>query len=336
MLIDEVTMTIKAGNGGNGAVHFIRNARTDRGGPDGGNGGNGGDIYFEGIDDIAVLRNFRFKKHVEAEAGVNGGRQNLYGRNGEDLFVKVPFGTIITETETGKRYTITRIVPRILLAKGGKGGRGNNEFKTATLQAPKFAEKGQPGQEKIVHLELKLIADIGLVGLPNAGKSSLLHAITNANPKIANYPFTTLEPNLGVMIVSHIEPTAKEFGKHLILADIPGLIEGASTGKGLGIKFLRHIERTKVLLHCIACDNDDLLKTYEVVRKELGQYNKTLLDKQEIILLTKTDLLDKKKLENKKKLFKGKQIFSVSIYDPQSLVDLQTNLKNLFLTSSNS
>jgi GTP-binding protein len=316
MLIDEVTISIKAGNGGNGAVHFIRNARTAKGGPDGGNAGNGGSVYFVGVDDIAALREFRFKKNLEAETGINGGRQNLYGRNGEDLLVKVPFGTIIIEEETGKRYTITRIVPKILLAKGGKGGRGNNEFKSATNQTPKYAEPGTPGEEKTLHLELKLIADVGLIGIPNAGKSSLLQELTNATPKIANYPFTTLEPNLGMMGT-------------IILADIPGLIEGASSGKGLGIKFLRHIERTKLLVHCIACDNTNILETYQTVRKELEEYNKEILSKPEIILLTKSDLVDEKELKEKMKLFKKQheKILIVSIYDDKSIKDLMHMLQ---------
>jgi GTP-binding protein len=319
MLIDDVTITIRAGNGGNGSAHFKRNAQTAKGGPDGGNGGNGGDVYFAGVDDIGALRTFRFKKKLEAETGINGGRQNLYGRNGENLFIKVPFGTILTDEETGKRHTITRIVPKILFAKGGKGGRGNNEFKTAVNQAPKFAESGGPGEEKIVHLELKLIADVGLIGLPNAGKSSLLQTLTNAHPKIANYPFTTLEPNLGMMGTT-------------VLADIPGLIEGASQGKGLGMKFLKHVERTKLLIHCIASDNEDVLQTYETVRKELEEYNKEILNKPEIILLTKNDLVDEKESEKKLKILKQKHkdVFSVSIYDEESIQRLAKILEKHF------
>lgn len=316
MLVDDVTITIKAGAGGNGSVHFKRNAQTAKGGPDGGNAGNGGAVYFQGVDDIGALRQFRFKKNLEAETGINGGRQNLYGRNGKDLYILVPFGTILTETTTGKRYTITRFVPQILLAKGGKGGRGNNEFKTSTNQTPYYAEPGEPGQEKEIRLELKLIADIGFIGLPNAGKSSLLQVLTNAQPKIANYPFTTLEPNLGMMGTT-------------ILADIPGLIEGASQGKGLGIKFLRHVERTKLLVHCIAIDTDDVVKTYETVRKELEEYNPAILDKPEVILVTKKDLADEKTLKQKMKLLKknAKSIFGVSIYDEDSIATLATILQ---------
>ncbi|HSW97291.1 MAG TPA: GTPase ObgE [Candidatus Saccharimonadales bacterium] len=319
MLIDDVTISIKAGKGGDGSAHLKRNAQTAKGGPDGGNGGNGGSVYFVGVDDIAALREFRFKKKLEAESGINGGRQNLYGRNGKDLQIKVPFGTIITEEESGKRYTITRIVPKILLAKGGKGGRGNNEFKNAINQTPKYFERGDPGEEKAVHLELKLIADIGFIGLPNAGKSSLLQELTNARPKIANYPFTTLEPNLGMMGT-------------LILADIPGLIEGASQGKGLGIKFLKHVERTKLLIHCIACDNENVLQIYETVRKELEEYNKEILKKPEIILLTKSDLVDEKEIHKKITLFKNinEKVYSVSIYDYDSIKRVAEILQEYF------
>ena len=221
-LIDDITITVKAGNGGNGAVHFKRNAQTAKGGPDGGNGGNGGNVYFQGIDDVLGLQEFQYKKVVQAENGINGGRQHLFGRNGKDLLVKIPLGTHITDLTTNETWEITDKITKILIARGGKGGRGNDEFKTATDQAPHYAEKGEPGQQRTLNLLLRIIADIGLIGLPNAGKSSLLKAVTNAKPKIGNYPFTTLEPNLGVME-----------GK--ILADIPGLIEGASKGKGLGI-----------------------------------------------------------------------------------------------------
>jgi len=316
MFVDEVTVIIKAGNGGDGSVHFKRNAQTAKGGPDGGNGGNGGSIYFEGIDDILSLSQFQFRKRIQAENGVNGGRQNLYGRGGKDTMVKVPFGTQITDTATGKTYTITKFVPKILLAKGGKGGKGNNEFKTATNQTPYYAEKGEKGEERQLQLELKLIADIGFIGLPNAGKSSLLKEMTNAKPKIGAYPFTTLEPNLGVM------------DRGVILADIPGLIEGASKGKGLGIKFLRHVERTKLLVHCIASDNENVLDIYHTLREELEKYNKKLLDKKEIILLTKKDLITENELKQKISLLQDKQkhILSVSIYDKKSLETLKSEL----------
>ncbi len=252
MLIDKVTITVKAGNGGNGAASFRRNAQTAKGGPDGGNGGNGGSVYFQGIDDILGLREFRFKKHLEAERGVNGAKQKLFGRNGMNLTIRVPTGTLVTNPQTNESFEITDTTAQILIAQGGVGGRGNTEFKSATNQTPWYAEKGTEGEEKILNLELRIIADVGLIGLPNAGKSSLLKALTHASPKIGNYPFTTLEPNIGMM-------------NNISLADIPGLIEGAYEGKGLGIEFLRHVEKTKLLIHCIDSTIDDLMKTYATV-----------------------------------------------------------------------
>lgn len=316
MLVDTVTITIKAGDGGNGSVHFKRNAQTAKGGPDGGNGGNGGNVYFQGIDDILGLQEFRYKKFLAAEDGIKGGRQNLFGRNGKDLVIRIPLGTLITSTTNDEVFEILDTATKILIAKGGVGGRGNNEFKTATDQAPHYAEKGTPGEEKTLHLELRLIADIGLIGLPNAGKSSLLNALTNANPKIGDYPFTTLEPNIGMF-------------NGVALADIPGLIEGASEGKGLGIQFLRHIEKTKLLIHCIDITSSDIFSSYTTIRKELGEYNKNILKKSEIILLTKSDMLSEKEIEDtikkvKKKL--KKEVFVISILDDKSLSLLSSQL----------
>lgn len=316
MLIDDITITIQAGNGGNGAVHFKRNAQTAKGGPDGGNGGNGGNMYAIGVDDILGLRAFQFKKNIQGESGVAGSRQNLFGRNGKDMMLHIPLGTQITDNETGETWEIADKDEKILLAKGGQGGRGNNAFKTATNQTPTYAEKGKPGQLRELHLELKLIADIGFIGLPNAGKSSLLNVLTNANPKIGNYPFTTLEPNIGVM-------------EHIILADIPGLIEGASAGKGLGIKFLRHVEKTKVLFHCIDSTDEHMQQSYQTVRKELEEYSTNLASKKEIIVLTKIDLIDIIQLESKLGLFKelDKQVIPVSIFDEKSLQVLQSSIR---------
>lgn len=312
MLVDDITITIKAGKGGDGAVSFRRTGQTPKGGPDGGNGGTGGNVYFQGIDDIEALRQFRFKKDLKAEDGVPGGRQNLYGRKGEDLILRIPVGTRITDLTKNNSIEIDDTETKVLIAKGGQGGRGNNEFKSATNQTPRYAEKGEPGEIKKLHLQLRLIAQVGLIGLPNAGKSSLLATLTNAQPKIGNYAFTTLEPNLGVM-------------DGITLADIPGLIEGASTGKGLGIQFLKHIEKTKLLIHCIDATVDNIRQTYDVVRKEFEQYNKTLLQKEEIIVLTKSDLLDDKTLRGKiKQLSKTKKpIYTVSVYNPESLSQLK-------------
>lgn len=327
MLIDDVTITIKAGNGGNGSAHFKRNAQTARGGPDGGNGGNGGDIYFQGVNDILLLSQFQYKKSLSSSEGIKGGRQNMYGKNGEDLIIKVPFGTRITDLTNNKQYEIND-ESKVFLAKGGKGGRGNNEFKTATNQAPKFAEPGGIGEEKKLRLELLLIADIGLIGLPNAGKSSLLQTLTNAHPKIGNYPFTTLEPNLGVMYDSKNK-------KQIVIADIPGLIEGSSTGKGLGIKFLKHIEKTKILLHCIDVSSEKILDSYQIIREEMFNYSSSLKQKTEILLLTKTDLIDKNTLKEKIKLFKNKvhDILTVSIYDEESINILIDKLSSIYTNS---
>ncbi|MCL6096116.1 MAG: GTPase ObgE [Patescibacteria group bacterium] len=315
MLIDDVTITIRGGNGGNGSVSFIRNAKTARGGPDGGNGGNGGSVFFQGSTDIFDLGEFRYKKKIAAENGVSGRKQNLYGRNGENIVIKVPLGTRITEA-SGKTYEVTDTTAKILLAAGGKGGRGNNEFKSATNQTPMQAENGTRGEEKVVHLELRLIAQVGLVGLPNAGKSSLLKELTNAHPKIGNYPFTTLEPNLGVL-------------GGIVLGDIPGLMEGASKGKGLGIKFLKHVEKTKLLIHCIDSSTEDVVKAYKTVRNEFKEYDETLITKQEVILLTKTDLSDTKTLGkniNKLKKFK-KPVLTISIYNEKSIEDFKKFIK---------
>lgn len=313
MLIDEVTITVHAGSGGNGAVSFRRNEGNPRGGPDGGNGGNGGDVYVIGVDDLSALRQFQFKKVHKADDGVQGKRKNLFGRNAEDLYLKLPLGTRITDDEGRIIAEIEDTKTPILIARGGKGGRGNNEFKSPTNQAPRFAEKGEKGEEKVLHLELRLIADVGLIGLPNAGKSSLLSVLTNASPKIGNYPFTTLEPNIGVMDT-------------VILADIPGLIEGASSGKGLGIKFLKHIEKTKLLVHCIDVSAEDPVASYNVVRDEFARYNEELLKKPELLILTKRDLVTAEELKKKEQLLKkvNKNILSVSAYDDEGLLKLKT------------
>lgn len=311
MLVDDVTVSIKAGNGGNGAVSFRRNAQTAKGGPDGGNGGNGGNIYFEGTSDATLLQQFQYKKSLHAEDGIKGMYNNLYGRNGEDLIVKVPVGTRVTDVDTGWKTDIDS-AKKVLIARGGWGGKGNNEFKSATNQAPRFAEKGTEGEARKIRLELRLIADVGFIGLPNAGKSSLLKALTNANPKIGDYPFTTLEPNLGVL-------------DGVILADIPGLIEGASKGKGLGIKFLKHIEKTRLLMHCIDVTTDDILRAYNTVRDEFSAYNESLLKKTEVILLTKVDLVTEKELMRKKQLLRSlkNKILVCSIHDEKLLKDLR-------------
>lgn len=316
MLIDEAVINVRGGSGGNGAASFRRNAQTAKGGPDGGNGGNGGNVYLKGIDDVTALAQFRYKKKFSAEDGIKGGKQNLYGRNGKDLIISIPIGTQVTDKVTKDSFEVANSQDKILVARGGKGGRGNNEFKSATNQTPLYAEKGEMGESRQFILELKLIADVGLIGFPNSGKSSLLSVLTNANPKIGNYPFTTLEPNLGVL-------------GGLIIADIPGLIEGASGGKGLGIKFLKHVEKTKVLVHCIDIQSESLSKDYQTIRSELKAYNESLINKPEIILITKADLVDEKTREARLRLIKklNNNSFLISIYSNEQL----SNFKKVIL-----
>jgi len=296
-------------------VSFKRNAQTAKGGPDGGNGGKGGDVYVRGNNDLTLLQQFQYKKSLRAEDGINGDQNNLYGRKGKDLMILVPFGTRITDLATKEIFDVESD-ETFLLAKGGKGGLGNMEFKSATNQTPRYAETGVVGQERQLRFELRLIAEVGLIGLPNAGKSSLLKELTNADPKIGNYPFTTLEPNLGVM-------------DKIILADIPGLIEGASDGKGLGTKFLKHIEKTRLLLHCIDASSEDILQDYSVVREEMIAYNKEIGEKTEVVLLTKRDLVSNEDYKKKEKQLRkvSSNVLSVSIHDMESLERLRELLK---------
>ncbi|RJQ28796.1 GTPase ObgE [Candidatus Parcubacteria bacterium] len=284
MLIDDIKIKISAGSGGRGAVAFNRNMKSL--GPTGASGGKGGSVYGEGISDISALGQFRFKKEFEAENGGNGQGQFRDGKDGADLVLKLPVGTTIHNVTTGSVTEIRKIGERILLAKGGIGGRGNFHFRSSRNTTPTQFQGGRPGEAFDVRLELKLIADVGFVGLPNVGKSSMLNRLTNARSKVANYPFTTLEPNLGAYY-------------ELILADIPGIIEGSSTGRGLGIQFLRHIERTRILFHFISSESLDPGKDYKTIRRELGAYNKKLLDKPEYLFLSKSDLADKATLKEK-------------------------------------
>ncbi len=317
MLVDNVNVLVKAGSGGNGASTFLSNARKFKGGPDGGNGGNGGSIYIQGSNNITDLRQFRYQKKITADDGIPGKHKNLYGKNAPDETIFVPLGTRITDAESQIVYEITSISDSILIAHGGKGGRGNTEFKTSTNQSPQFAEKGTIGEEKELFLELRIIAQVGLIGLPNSGKSSLLAVLTNATPKIGNYPFTTLEPNIGMF-------------ENYAIADIPGLIEGASKGKGLGIGFLKHIEKTEILIHCIDATNDNPKKMYETVRNEFKQFNPLLLNKPEIILITKTDLASEKRLKEISSIFKKtkKELLTYSLYNPESIDVLKQKIKD--------
>ena len=316
MLIDDVKIKIIAGHGGRGAVAFNKTKMNL--GPAGANGARGGSIFLEGISNIDALNQFRFKKKVLAQNGENGKTQFNDGKSGQDLIIKIPVGTVITDLVTGKSIEIIAIGERLLVARGGKGGKGNLNFRSSTNTTPMQYGKGLPGEERELKLELKLIADVGLIGLPNVGKSSLLNTLTNAKSRVANYPFTTLNPSLGVYF-------------ELILADIPGLIEGASKGKGLGIKFLRHVERTKTLFHLISVESPDPVQDYHVIRQELGAYNKELLEKQEYVFLGKSDLVDK--IELKKKLSQLKKIgikaLPISIIDDESMKGVEVILRKL-------
>jgi GTP-binding protein len=302
MIIDDVTITVEAGNGGDGVVRFQKTKMAL--GPTGGNGGNGGSVFVQGVSDLTALKQFRFKKEIKANNGQVGQNQLHDGANAPDLILLVPVGTVIHNLDTGGRLEITNIGQTELIAKGGRGGRGNFLHRSATNTTPMQAGKGKPGQHFGMRLELKMIADIGFIGLPNVGKSSLLNELTRASAKVANYPFTTLEPNLGVYY-------------ELILADIPGLIEGASVGKGLGHKFLKHVERTRVFFHLVSADSEDPVRDYQTVRTELEQYNPELLKKNEYLFLSKVDSVDAERVKAITKEFKAvkKEITPLSIID---------------------
>lgn len=303
MLLDNVNVTFKAGDGGNGIVSFKKIGR----GPDGGNGGRGGDVYVTVSSDLTLLNQFSRKDLIGAERGVDGGNNKRQGKKGEDIYITLPVGTsLINKDSGGLVMELTKVGQTVKLLNGGDGGFGNFEFRSARNTTPMRAQKGQQGETLNLILNLKLIADYGLIGLPNSGKSSLLNELTGANVKTANYAFTTTSPNLGVL------------NGHII-ADIPGLIEGASDGKGLGIKFLKHIEKVKVLIHCIDSTSEDFDRDYKTVRNELEKYNKEMLKKKEIILLTKSDLLDEKK--------KFKNAMSISIHDFESIENLKKLLQ---------
>ncbi len=284
-MYDLATITVRAGRGGDGMMSFRREARVPRGGPDGGNGGRGGDVILVVNPRLNTLMRFQHQRRFEAEDGRNGGSQNKTGRSGRPKYVEVPPGTVVRDAETGRVLgDLTRPGQQLIVAKGGRGGRGNAMFATPTNQAPQIAENGEPGERRTLRLELKLIADIGIIGLPNAGKSTLLAALTAAKPKIADYPFTTLRPNLGVAYLDD--------ERTIVLADIPGLIEGASKGAGLGHDFLRHIERTRVLIHLLDGLSDDPLADYETVNREMAAFGHGLADKPQVVAMTKMDLPD--------------------------------------------
>lgn len=319
MFVDKVTVKISAGDGGKGAVSFRHEKFIEKGGPDGGDGGNGGDVIAIASKNEDTLANYRYQKRLVAPAGENGSKRKRHGKSGADLELSVPVGTVITNESGEVIADMSSDGQREIIALGGKGGFGNAHFVSSTRQAPRIAEKGEKGEAYEATLELKMIADVGLVGLPNAGKSTLLASLSNAHPEIANYPFTTLRPNLGMVDVSK--------GQALLFADIPGLIEGASKGKGLGDDFLRHVERTNVLLHLIDIYNDDIVKAYETIQQELKEYQVDLSKKPQIVALNKIDGLDDeivadKKRELAKALPKSSKVFAISAKSKKGLDEL--------------
>ncbi|MDP2664452.1 MAG: GTPase ObgE [bacterium] len=316
MLIDDIVIKVRAGNGGRGAVAFNKNMRTL--GPTGGSGGKGGSVYVEGVPDLNALSQFRYRKDIKAKNGEPGKDQCNDGAGRDDLVLNVPVGTVVSNIERGEKQEVLKIGERVLVAKGGIGGKGNFHFRSSTNTTPKQFQEGLPGEQVTLRLELKLIASIGIIGLPNAGKSSLLNELTKAQSKVANYAFTTLEPSLGAYY-------------ELILADIPGLIEGASLGKGLGTKFLRHIERTKILFHLISAESEDPAKDYQIIKKELEGYNTELTQKTEYVFLSKSDTVSSQELEEKIAALKKIQInaLPISIHDWNSLEEVKKILNKI-------
>lgn len=315
--VDYVKIHCAAGHGGAGSVHLHRSRLTAKGGPDGGDGGRGGNVYLRGNDQMWTLLHLKYKRHIKAGRGGNGSSNNSFGDDGGDQFVEVPLGTVAKDAETGEElFEITKNGEEVILRKGGIGGRGNSWFKNSVRQTPRYAQPGTEGEEGWNILELKVLADVGLVGFPNAGKSTLLSVISAAKPKIANYPFTTLVPNLG--IVSYRDD------RSFVMADIPGIIEGACEGKGLGLRFLRHIERNSTLLFLVPADADDIAAEYSILLKELETYNPELLDKDRLLSISKSDMLDHElKEEVKKTLPKGVKTVFFSSVAQQGLTDLK-------------
>lgn len=288
--VDYVKIYCRSGKGGRGSIHLHRAKYMPNGGPDGGDGGRGGNIYLRGNHNYWTLLHLRYDRHVFAEHGGNGGKALSHGSDGADKYIDVPCGTVAYDAETGKYICdVTEDGQVVMLLKGGRGGKGNWHFRSATNQTPRYAQPGEPMQEMMVILELKLLADVGLVGFPNAGKSTLLSTLSSARPKIANYPFTTLEPSLGIV--------AYRDAKSFVMADIPGIIEGASGGKGLGLRFLRHIERNSLLLFMVPGDTDNIKREYEILLGELQKFNPAMLDKHRVLAVTKSDLLDDELIE---------------------------------------
>lgn len=313
--LDEITISASAGKGGDGVVRWRKDKFEPRGGPNGGDGGRGGNVFIRAVRSLRVLDQYRSKKEYRAEDGEAGASRSLKGANGKDITIDFPVGSVITNIGTGEQWELVKEGQEIKILTGGAGGFGNEHFKSSTNQTPQESTPGKPGQEAELHIEVSLIADVGLVGFPNAGKSSLLNALTNATVKIGDYPFTTIDPNLGDL-----------YG--FIVADIPGLIEGASEGKGLGHTFLRHIAKTKVIVHLVSFEQQNMMGAYETIREELAKYGKGLDEKDEIILLTKTDTVPEKTVTDAIKKFAKlkKPIFAVTLFDDTSVKDFKDEL----------
>jgi GTP-binding protein len=325
MFIDEATIRVKAGDGGNGCLAFRREKYVPRGGPSGGDGGDGGDVIMESSERHNTLVHFRFNPEYKAERGRHGEGSNCKGREGADVLLKVPVGTIVYDAETGETvHDFSHADERVVIASGGRGGRGNARFATSTHQAPREHEEGRPGEERVFRLELKLLADVGLVGYPNVGKSTLISRISAARPKIADYPFTTLQPNLGVVAVGEAKDE-----RSFVVADIPGLIEGAHTGSGLGTQFLRHIERTRLLVHMVdvsdASGRPDPVKDFEVINGELQSFGAGLEKKPMMVVASKIDVVNKQKLTRLKRYCKkeGLELFPISAVTGEGIEELK-------------
>jgi GTPase len=321
--IDEAMITVRSGSGGKGCVSFRREKFVPRGGPDGGDGGKGGDIILKTTSSKRTLQQFRYQKHFKAENGANGQSKQKTGKNGQNLIIELPPGTIVFDADTGRLIKdLVNTGETFVLLTGGRGGQGNTKFKTSTHRTPRFAQPGEPGETKTLKLELKLLADVGIIGLPNAGKSTLITAISSARPKIGNYPFTTLTPSLGVVRINGAEP--------YVVADIPGLIKGAHQGTGLGIKFLRHIERTRILVHLIdasAIDPDNSLSGYDTINHELAMYNEKLAQKPQIVVLNKLDLPGaRQRAEIFQSALKTRKIILISALTGQGLAELTARI----------
>ena len=327
--IDKAKIHVKAGDGGNGCVAWRREKFVPLGGPAGGNGGKGGDVILKADSRLQTLMDFKYTKHFKAKRGQHGSGSNKHGKAGEDLILRVPVGTVVRDAETGEVLAdLTKEGQEVVVAKGGKGGKGNAAFKTSTNQAPDYAEEGEKGEERWIELELKLLADVGIIGFPNAGKSTLISVLSNAKPKIADYPFTTLAPVLGVVDL--------DIGKSLVLADIPGLIEGASKGAGLGHEFLRHIERTKFLVHVIDISDfreRDPLEAFEIINREMEAYSPELTKKPQIVVGNKIDILsDKEEINRLKKAFeeKGYRFIPISLATKEGIDELKKALQEFY------